>query len=117
MMTCGTSAAVECRVGEGCDAVGDGVERGVDVGVQQPQGRETAVAAAGFPDSVPAWYTGPAGASMSNRAADPATACQRQTSADHLPSLKRSGTSPRSLLEPPPTHAARRGKSREDLVP
>ena len=50
--------------------------------------------ASGFPDRVPAWYTGPSGASWSMSAARPADRGEREPAAETLPNIDRSGVMP-----------------------
>ena len=51
-----------------------------------------AATATGFPESVPAWYTGPSGASCSMRSRLPATAATGRPPPMTLPKVTRSGT-------------------------
>ena len=44
--------------------------------------------ASGFPDNVPAWYTGPDGATSAIRSARPRVRPDRQASADDLPQTR-----------------------------
>ena len=49
---------------------------------------------AGFPDSVPAWYTGPSGARRSMTSARPPTAASGRPPPTTLPKIERSGVMP-----------------------
>ena len=55
----------------------------------------------GFPDSVPAWYTGPSGASSSITAARPPTAASGRPPPTTLPKIERSGVMPKRACAPP----------------
>ena len=60
-----------------------------------------AAVASGFPDSVPAWYTGPSGASSSISAAGPPTAASGSPPPTTLPKIERSGVMPKRSCAPP----------------
>ena len=53
-----------------------------------------AAVATGFPDSVPAWYTGPSGASSSITSARPPSAASGKPPPTTLPNIERSGVMP-----------------------
>ena len=60
-----------------------------------------AAVASGFPESVPAWYTGPSGASSSSSAAGPPIAASGSPPPTTLPKIERSGVMPKRSCAPP----------------
>jgi hypothetical protein len=59
-----------------------------------------AAVATGFPDSVPAWYTGPCGASCPITSARPPNAAAGKPPPITLPKVIRSGTTPSMPNQP-----------------
>ena len=77
--------------------VADAVERVVGAVSSSPSTARPAAVASGFPDSVPAWYTGPSGARCDIDVARPAERADRQAAADDLAEAPQVGGDARPL--------------------
>src|SRR5271170_6273377 len=70
----GTPAAVSAEAASSATAAAEASTRAYTSGVQARRVASPAATASGLPDSVPAWYTGPAGASRDMISARPPNA-------------------------------------------
>src|ERR1700678_304105 len=96
----GTPAALKADAASLATAAAAASTRAYTSGVQPRRVARPAAVASGLPDSVPAWYTGPAGASRDMISARPPKAAHGRPPPITLPNVTRSPATPSTPYQP-----------------